>query len=110
MPPRFTGSGLAVKDRLCGSSSGTDVGREVGFGVGCGVSVEAAVGCGVLVGFGVGCEVLVDAAVGCGVLVGVTLGVVGAGKAVVAGVAGLVNCVARLRFSVARAAIVALAL
>jgi hypothetical protein len=82
------GSGLAVKDRMCGGAQGVDVGCEVG--------------CVVMVAVGVGWGVSVGSEVGCGVRVGVTLDVVRVG-----GVAGLVNCAARWTLSAARAVIVA---
>jgi hypothetical protein len=75
---RFTGLGLAVKDRICGSA-GVALGREVGCGVVVGAVVGGSpltrvglgrdAGCGVKVG--VGCGLAVGTTVDCGMLVGV---------------------------------------
>jgi hypothetical protein len=75
VPSRSTGSGLAVKDRICGAAD-VDLGRGVGFGVLLGHGLGSSVEVGVLVAYGVQVGVALGVLVAYGVHVGVALGVV----------------------------------
>jgi hypothetical protein len=77
VPSLSTGSGLAVKDRICGAAD-VDLGRGrgVGFGVLLGHGLGSSVEVGVLVAYGVQVGVARGVLVAYGVHVGVALGAV----------------------------------